>query len=109
MWRESDCESRSSSVCVSERTEVDVEKEESHHATSKFKDRANIAEKIARINAKKTPLSASAMKCYCGCNRHGERDKAMSSGASTHDHPRRSDIKTWEHVVQCRKVVSMRA
>ena len=33
----------------------------------------------------------------------------MNAGASTDECPRCSEIETWDHVVQCRKTVNMRA
>ena len=55
--------------------EVDAEEEECNYINSKFKDRAKLVDKMARMNIKKIQLSASAMKCYYGHNRYGERDK----------------------------------
>ena len=55
--------------------EVDTEKEEGNYVINKFKDRANLIDKKARINIKKIILSESVMKCYYGCNHYGERDR----------------------------------
>ena len=41
---------------------MDVEEEDSDYVKSKFKDRANLADKMARITIKKIPLSVSAMR-----------------------------------------------
>ena len=64
---------------------------------------------MARMNLKKTQSSALAMKFYCRCNHHVERDKATNAGASIDECPRHSEIEAWEHVVQCRKIVSKRS
>ena len=82
------------------------EEEESDYVISKFKDRANLVEKMERINIKKIPSSESEMKWYYGCNHYGERDKLINVGTSTDECPRCSDIETWEHAVQCSKKVS---
>ena len=63
----------------------------------------------ARKHLKKIPLSASALKCYYGCNHYGKRDKIINAGTTNSECPRCSEVETWEHVVQCRKTVSMRA
>ena len=98
------------SIPVKEFTrEVDVEEEESDYVISKFKYRANLVDKMTRINIKKIPLLESAMKYYYGCNHYGKRDKVTNVGASTDECPRFNEIETWKHVVQYSKTVSMRA
>ena len=54
--------------------EVDAN-EEIDYAKDKFKDRANLVDKLTRINIKKIQLLASAMKRYCGRNHPSERHK----------------------------------
>ena len=74
-----------------------------------FKDKAHLIDKNVRMNIKKIQLSASTMKFYYGCNHYGERKKIINPGNSTDECPMCSETKTWDHVVQCRKIVSVRA
>ena len=54
-------------------------------------------------------MTVLAMKCYYGYNPYGVRDKLINAGTTNSECPRYSEEETWEHVVQCRKTVSMRA
>ena len=74
----------------------------------KFKDKAHLIDKILRMTIKKIKLSASAIKYYYGCNNYGERDKINNEGTLVDECPRCSETEAWEHVMQCRKKVSMR-
>ena len=66
-------------------------------------------DKMARMDIKKMKLIASAMKCYYGFNHYDERVNTINVVTSTYECTRCSEIETWEHVVQCRSTVSMRA
>ena len=54
-------------------------------------------------------MKESAMKFCCGCNHCGERGKTINDEVSSDKHVRCSEKETWDHVVQCRNTVSMRA
>ena len=89
--------------------EIDAEEEEKEYVANKFKEHNHLVDAMARKNLKKIPLPASACKYYCGYNHYGEIDQLVNAGTTTNECPRCSEVETWEHVVQCRKTVSMRA
>ena len=62
----------------------------------KLNERAKLVDKKARLRTKKLQTTASAMKCYCGCNHHGERDKSTNDGTSSDECPRCREKETWE-------------
>ena len=87
---------------------IDAEEEENECVASKFKELKHLVDVKARRHLTKIPMTASALKCYYGCNQYGVREKLIKAGTTNSECPRCSDEETWEHVVQCRKTVIMR-
>ena len=79
--------------------DIDAEEEEEECATRKFKELKHLVNMKARKYLKKIPLSASALKCYYGCNHYGKRDKMMNTGTTNSECPRCSEVETGEHAV----------
>ena len=65
--------------------EEDAEEEEENQTKKKFNERAELVDKKAILNMNKMELKASAMKCYYGFNRCGERDKNINARAFSDD------------------------
>ena len=72
-------------------------------------DRACLVEKDTRVNTKKIQISAYIMKCYYSHNHCEEINMIINNGSSLNECTRRSEKETWEHVVQSRNTVIMRA
>ena len=79
--------------------EVDVEEEEDEHSNKKFKERADLVDKDARVSMKRFKVTASTMKYYHRCNHCGERDMKVNNRASLHECPQCRDKEMWEHAV----------
>ena len=72
--------------------ETDAEEEGKECIANKFKEQKHLVYEMARKNLKKTPLSASALKHYYGCNHHGERCQMMNAGMTTNEFPRCREV-----------------
>ena len=88
---------------------IDTEEEENEYVACKLKELKHLVDVKARQNLTKMQMTESALKCYYGCNPYGVRHKLINAGTTNSECPRCSEEETWEHVVQCKKTVSMRA